>query len=136
MAQRITFYYVDDLGGARIDIEDLHTVAWSWAGVDYQFHTSTANLDNVMAGNVFVSTLLAKSVRTGSDQSGTARRRAVPVIAAGSRPAPALAVNLGEVRKWALENHHYGVAKRGRLSKTVINAYNRAHPTPADSAAE
>ena len=129
MAQKITFYYVDDLYGARLDIEDLHTVTWSWAGVHYQFHTSTANLDNVMAGNVFVSTLLAKSARTGSDQSGAAR--AVPVIAAGSRPAPALAVSLGEVRKWALQNHHYGVAKRGRLSTTVINGYNHPGTSPS-----
>ena len=63
MAKRIVFQYFDDLDGEALNIEDLQTVEWSWAGVDYHFDTSTANLDKIEAGHVSVATLLTKSER-------------------------------------------------------------------------
>jgi hypothetical protein len=118
MAEKIVFQYFDDIDGALLDVDDLHTVEWSWAGVDYGFDTSTSNLDKIGAGHISVATLLAKSVRTDK-QTGTE-------LPTNDPTSPDLA-HSREVRRWAVANHHHGVGKRGRLSKTIIAAYKRAH---------
>lgn len=35
MAKKTVVEYYDDLTGARVDIDNLHTIEWSWLGVDY-----------------------------------------------------------------------------------------------------
>jgi hypothetical protein len=120
MAEKIVFHYIDDLDGSPLDVEDLHTVDWSWAGVDYHIDTSTTNLDKIEAGHISVATLLSKSVRADKPRSVSSDRHAVAMRGSGL-------TNSSEVRRWALANHHRGVGMRGRLSKTVVQAYIRAH---------
>lgn len=127
MAEKTVFQYFDDLDGAALDLEDLQTVEWSWRGVAYHFDTSTAHLDDIEAGRVTVATLLAKSFRTIARPRVVHDARVGPSLSAGPRRAGGRRTQIGEMRSWALENKHDGVGKRGRLSKTVIAAYNRAH---------
>ncbi|MCK0515694.1 histone-like nucleoid-structuring protein Lsr2 [Williamsia sp. DF01-3] len=118
MAEKIGIHYFDDLDGAVLDVEDLQTVEWSWAGVNYHFDTSTINLEKIEAGHISVATLLTKSVRT--DKHAGAQAPPDTVASPDLRHSR-------EVRKWAIANHHNGVGKRGRLSKTIVDAYKRAH---------
>ena len=37
--------FVDDLDGKEIDPDDVHTISWSWLGVDYQLDVSSSNLE-------------------------------------------------------------------------------------------
>ena len=127
MAEKTVFQYFDDLDGAALDVEDLQTVEWNWRGVAYHFDTSTAHLDDIEAGRVSVAMLLTKSVRTNGRQRVLPDDRVGPSTSAGPTRAPGRRTRIGEMRLWALENKHDGVGKRGRLSKTVIAAYNRAH---------
>jgi hypothetical protein len=127
MAQRMVFQYFDDLDGKPLDVEDLQAVEWSWAGVNYHFDTSTANLDLIEAGSISVATLLAKSKRTTKPQRSTSKDRHIAAPESGdSSVVPDLA-HCREVREWAIANYHHGVGKRGRLSKTVVEAYKLAH---------
>jgi hypothetical protein len=124
MTEKTSFYYVDDLDGARLDIDDHRHVTWSWAGVNYEFDTSATNREEIERGHVTVATLLAASVRKVG--GGRSARRIVPEVA-GHTVSTLGQVRIGEVRAWALANRHYGVGKRGRLSSTVIAAYKQAH---------
>ncbi|CAM3220099.1 Lsr2 protein [Williamsia muralis] len=127
MAEKTVFQYFDDLDGAALDVEDLQTVEWSWRGAAYHFDTSTAHFEDIEAGRVSVAELLTKSFRTNRRPRVLLDARVGPSMSAGPTRAPGRRTRIGEMRLWALENKHAGVGKRGRLSKTVIAAYNRAH---------
>jgi hypothetical protein len=126
MAEKIVFQYFDDLDGEPLDVEDLHAVEWSWKGVDYHFDTSTDNYIEIEAGHISVATLLAKSVRTERQPTASTKRPPTAEACVDNNPALDLA-HSREVRTWAVANHHLAVGKRGRLSNTVVEAYNRAH---------
>ncbi|ORM32589.1 hypothetical protein BFL43_15580 [Williamsia sp. 1135] len=121
MAKIVAVRYFDDLDDAPLDIVDLHTMEWSWAGVDYQFDTSTINLAKIEAGEISVAVLLQKSTRTGT----TLKRLAFPSAPIGF-DAAAERLRIGQIRTWARAQSR-GVGDRGRLSREVIDAYNRAH---------
>lgn len=82
--KRIVTHYVDDIDGAPVPADDVHSVVWSWRGVDYGFDTSAANLERISAGDVSVATLLKVSVRTGRVRGphvdGSARAVVAPSI--------------------------------------------------------
>lgn len=65
MAPRYAIEYIDDLDDTPLDLDEVHTVRWSWLGVDYHLDTSTANLEKIEAGQVSLATVLAKSTRIG-----------------------------------------------------------------------
>lgn len=104
MVEKLITEYFDDLDGQLLDFDDLHTLTWSWLGVDYQFDTSTANLAKIDNGHVSVATLLTASTRM------TDVHLSAPANAA--------------IRSWARE-HGHPIGHRGRISAEIVSAYNR-----------
>lgn len=112
MAQRVSYDYVDDLDGAPIEAGDVRAVKWSWDGIAYEFDTAARNLGEIEAGHVSVAALLAAS-RTAAEADS----------ALGVPPRARTTV----VRAWARDHHYNSVGTRGRLSKTVLDAFDQAH---------
>ena len=118
MAKKTVVEYVDDLDGKPVHIDHLHTIEWSWLGVDYVIDTSATNLEKIENGRVPVSTLLSKSARVGGRRRSTAPKhhttgREGPAVGADERTA---------IRRWAREQG-YDIGDRGRISQQIIAAY-------------
>ena len=117
--------FVDDLDGREIDLDDVHTVMWSWLGVEYQLDISSANLDRVENGRVTVAKLLEASTRVGGRKQSTAPR--VSKRSAGNATSSkGGAASTSDIREWAIEEG-YEVGPRGRLPKEIVDAYEAAH---------
>ncbi|GAB41277.1 MULTISPECIES: histone-like nucleoid-structuring protein Lsr2 [Gordonia] len=114
--------FVDDLDGREIDLDDVHTVLWSWLGVEYQLDISSANLDKVENGRVTVAKLLEASTRIGGRKQSTAPR----VTTKKSSGVTKSAASTSDIREWAIEEG-YEVGPRGRLPKEIVEAYEAAH---------
>ncbi len=117
--------FVDDLDGREIELDDVHTVLWSWLGVDYQLDISSANLDKVENGRVTVAKLLEASTRIGGRKQSTAPR-VTTKKSSGSSAKSAASASTSDIREWALEEG-YEVGPRGRLPRDVVEAYEAAH---------
>ncbi|WP_033336391.1 MULTISPECIES: Lsr2 family protein [Actinomycetes] len=123
MAKKTVVQYYDDLDDSALDNDDLHTIEWTWSGVDYAIDTSTANLERIEGGAVSVATLLSRSTRVGGRRRSTApkHRRAIGVTG-----APAVDDSVSAVRRWAREQG-YDVGIRGRIPKEIEDVYREAH---------
>lgn len=118
MAKKTVVEYVDDLDGKPVHIDQLHTIEWSWLGVDYVIDTSATNLEKIENGRVPVSTLLSKSARVGGRRRSSAPKhhtngRQGPVVGADERTS---------IRQWAREQG-YDIGDRGRISQQITAAY-------------
>jgi hypothetical protein len=123
MARRTVVQYYDDLDGTPIDLDDIHTIEWSWVGVDYVIDTCTANLEKIEAGEISLATLLAKSTRVGGRRRSTApKHREAAVIEEPESVGPD---DTNAVRRWAREQG-YDIGIRGRIPKTILDAYAQA----------
>lgn len=114
--------FVDDLDGREIDLDDVHTVLWSWLGVEYQLDISSANLDKVENGRVTVAKLLEASTRIGGRKQSTAPRVTTKKSSGPSKSA----ASTSDIREWAIEEG-YEVGPRGRLPKEIVEAFEAAH---------
>ncbi len=115
--------FVDDLDGREIDLDDVHTVLWSWLGVEYQLDISSTNLDKVENGRVTVAKLLEASTRIGGRKHSTAPRVTTRKSSGSSAKSSA---STSDIREWALEEGYEG-GPRGRLPQDVVDAYAAAH---------
>lgn len=113
--------FVDDLDGRELDLDDVHSVSWSWLGVEYQLDVSSANLERVESGRVTVAKLLAASTRVGGRRQSTAPR-VRKASAASNDDVP----STSDIREWAIAEG-YDVGPRGRLPKEIVGAYEAAH---------
>lgn len=113
--------FADDLDGKEIDPDDVHTISWSWLGVDYQLDVSSANLEKVESGKITIAKLLEVSTRVGGRKQSTAPRTAKP---RGTKTGTA--ADSGAIREWATAQG-YTVSPRGRLPKEIVEAYGAAH---------
>lgn len=125
MATVTRLEFTDDLDGKALDVDDINTVSWSWLGVDYEFDTSTTNLDRIETGRVPISTLLAKSRRVGG------RKRTPGHKTTGKNRGPAAsdsnaAGDPTTIRAWARE-HGYELSNRGRIPAEIVEAYTQQH---------
>ncbi|WLP91365.1 MULTISPECIES: Lsr2 family protein [Gordonia] len=119
MAKVEVISFVDDLDGKELDLDDAHTISWSWVGVDYQLDVSSANLEKIENGKVPVSKLLEVSTRIGGRRQSTAPRvRSTTPQDSGDRARRDTAA----IRQWATEAG-YEISPRGRLPKEIIEAY-------------
>ena len=98
----------DDLGGGPPDQQ----VAFSLDGIDYEIDLNGGNADKLRQ---LLDPYVAHGRRTGGRQ-----RRPQAEPARNSREW------LSTVRDWARSNG-FTVSDRGRVSKTVIDAYTEAH---------
>lgn len=111
--------FTDDIDGKALDIDDLNVVGWTWLGVDYEFDTSTTNLDRIESGRVPLSTLVARSRRVGGRKRTPGRK--VPA----SVPAPETpAADSKTIRSWAQRNG-YQLADRGRIPAEIVEAFTK-----------
>ena len=116
--------FVDDLDGREIDLDDVHTVLWSWLGVEYQLDISSANLDKVENGRITIAKLLEASTRIGGRKQSTAPR--VNAKKSAATPAKSSSSSTSDIREWAIAEG-YEVGPRGRLPKEIVDAYEAAH---------
>lgn len=125
MAKKQIVSFIDDLDGRELDIEDAHTISWSWLGVDYQLDVSSANLDKIENGRVPLAKLLDVSTRVGGRRASSAPKVSTtsPSPAASSASKGRNDTNI--IRAWAVEAG-YTVSERGRLPKEIIDAYTAA----------
>jgi hypothetical protein len=115
MAQKVQVLLVCDLH--EDEVEGTETVTFGLDGASYEIDVCDAHageLRDSFAGYV-----------------GAARRAGrSPVTAArkGRASAPKAGGNerVGEIREWARQNGHQ-VSERGRLSATLVSAYDAAH---------
>lgn len=117
MATVTRIEFIDDIDGKPLDVEDVNVVAWSWLGVDYEFETSTANLDRIEVGRVPLANLLAKSRRIGG------RRRSH----GPNNRHPQTSESASTIRNWARENG-YEILQRGRIPADIVDAYKQNSP--------
>ncbi|WP_207844071.1 histone-like nucleoid-structuring protein Lsr2 [Williamsia soli] len=111
--------FTDDIDGKALEIDDLNVVGWTWLGVDYEFDTSTTNLDRIESGRVPLSTLLARSRRVGG------RKRTPGTKAPANVPAPAVSnAATKTIRSWAQQNG-YQLGDRGRIPADVVEAFTK-----------
>ncbi|WHU49340.1 Lsr2 family protein [Gordonia sp. L191] len=125
MARKEVVSFVDDLDGTELDVEDTHTVDWSWLGVDYRLDVSSENLDKIENGKVPLARLLTASTRVGGRRQSTA-----PKATTGGSQRPSRSrdrsTDGAAVREWAAGNG-YDIAPRGRIPGAVLEAYHEAH---------
>lgn len=120
MANKTLIEYFDDLTGKPVESDDVHTVQWSWAGVDYSIDLSTQSLERVEAGKVSIATLLKKSTRIGRRRRSPATK--LPTRAPRRSPRAATTSSTADIRQWAREQG-FDVADRGRIHQDITAAY-------------
>lgn len=111
MAQRVQVTLIDDID----QTEGAETVTFALDGVTYEIDLSTKNaakLRDSLAPWVGHGRRVAPSRSAGAARSGSRR------ASTGTDSAA--------VREWARANGHT-VSERGRISKTVMDAYAAAH---------
>lgn len=125
MAKKQTVSFIDDLDGHELDIDDAHTISWTWSGVDYQVDVSAANLDKIENGRVPLAKLLAASTRVGGRRQSTAPKiSTTPKSTTGAAGWPGPSTS--EVREWA-KHAGYEVPARGKLPQSILDAYVAAN---------
>jgi hypothetical protein len=115
MAQKVTVELVDDLDGTASD--DITTVSFALDGVSYEIDL---NEDNATTLRKVFADVLAAGRRVG----GRVKRGSNPAHA-GLRPT----VDRDQtraIREWARQNG-FELSDRGRISSTVIAAFEEAH---------
>ena len=109
MAQKVQVILVDDIDGGSAD----ETVSFSLDGVSYEIDLSTKN---AAAFRDSLAQYVGTARKVGGRSSGrTGRRRS----AGGDN-------RTAQIREWARANGQK-VNDRGRISATVVEAYDKAH---------
>jgi len=113
VAQKVTVVLIDDLNGETIEQGSGGTVRFAFDGNSYEIDLTEANLDAIRGRFAYYIT----AARKVSGRSGRSP------ISPSIRTDP---TELASIRKWAAENG-YEVSGRGRISRTVREAYTAAH---------
>jgi hypothetical protein len=111
MAQRVQVQLVDDLNGE----EAQETVRFGVDGTEYEIDLTTGNAEKLRSAlSAYVNK--ARKARTGRKNQG------------GQQSAPASRnkqENTQQIRQWAQDNG-YNPSSRGRITQSIIDAYNEA----------
>ncbi|WP_394253611.1 histone-like nucleoid-structuring protein Lsr2 [Arthrobacter pityocampae] len=116
MAQRVQVELVDDLTGETAQ----ETVRFGVDGTEYEIDLTTENAQKLRA------TLgeYADKARKASTRRGQGGKS--PAAAGSSSSGKAKREETQRIRQWAQENGHT-TSSRGRVSQSIIDAYNQAH---------
>ena len=122
MARKMTVELLDDLDESPAD----DTVSFSLDGQSYEIDLNKKHADELRDALARYVGAARKTGRPGAGSGGGARRTGRS--GSGSRPAAAGSdrERVQAIREWARANGH-NVSERGRLSSTVIAAYDAAH---------
>jgi len=116
VAQQTTVRFIDDLDGS----EASGTFDFSLDGRDYQIDLSDENAAKLRDA---LSPFLGAARKTGGRGSNRARGQRQPVAEKHTRSSRE---ETHAIREWARQNGHQ-VSDRGRIPKSVIDAYQTAH---------
>jgi hypothetical protein len=115
MAQQTTVRFIDDLDGSDAS----GTFDFSLEGRRYQIDLSDENAAKLRDA-------LAPYVGAARKAGGRGRGRAARQTVVAEKPARSNRDQTAAIREWARANGHR-VSDRGRISKSVIEAYQAAH---------
>lgn len=110
MAQRVQVLLIDDIDGG----EGAETITFGLDGVTYEIDLSAKNAAALR--DSFATWVANGRKVSGRSTAGSARR---------GRPSRS-GKDTAAIRSWAQENG-YEVSARGRISRTVMEAYAAAH---------
>jgi hypothetical protein len=133
MAQQVSVRFVDDLDGS----DAVGTVSFALDGRAYEIDLSddnAARLRESLASFVTAARKSGGSAATNNRRGQkpapkmTAPKTTQPKMTASSaaRPQPLVREQTAAIRAWARQNGHQ-VSDRGRISKTVVDAFQAAH---------
>jgi hypothetical protein len=118
MAQQVNVKFVDDLDGSVAT----GTVSFALDGRAYEIDLSE---DNAARLRESLASFVAAARKTGGSVA-VGRRAPKMTTSSGRRPQPLDREQTAAIRAWARQNGHQ-VSERGRISKTVVDAFQAAH---------
>ena len=121
MAQQVNVKFVDDLDGS----DAAGTVSFAIDGRAYEIDLSE---DNAARLRESLASFVAAARKSGGSAAAGRRAPKTPKMTAssGRRPQPLDREQTAAIRAWARQNGHQ-VSDRGRISKTVVDAFQAAH---------
>ena len=119
MAQQVNVKFVDDLDGS----DAAGTVAFALDGRAYEIDLSE---DNAARLRDSLASFVAAGRKSGGAGAAAGRRAPKMTASSGRRPQPLDREQTAAIRAWARQNGHQ-VSDRGRISKTVVDAFQAAH---------
>jgi hypothetical protein len=119
MAQQVNVKFVDDLGGS----DAAGTVSF---GLDGKTHEIDLSDDNAVKLRDSLAVFVG-AARKGGGSATTGSRRGQKMTASSAPRSQSLGRDhAAAIRAWARQNGHQ-VSDRGRISKTVVDAFQAAH---------
>ena len=119
MAQQVNVKFVDDLDGS----DAAGTVAFALDGRAYEIDLSE---DNAARLRDSLASFVAAARKSGGASAAAGRRTQKMTASSGPRSQPLDREQTAAIRAWARQNGHQ-VSDRGRISKTVVDAFQAAH---------
>jgi hypothetical protein len=119
MAQQVNVKFVDDLDGS----DAAGTVSFAIDGRAYEIDLSE---DNAARLRDSLASFVAAGRKSGGASAAAGRRTQKMTASSGARPQPLDREQTAAIRAWARQNGHQ-VSDRGRISKTVVDAFQAAH---------
>ena len=119
MAQQVNVKFVDDLDGS----DAAGTVSFAIDGRAYEIDLSE---DNAARLRDSLASFVAAARKSGGAGPAAGRRAQKMTASSGRRPQPLDREQTAAIRAWARQNGHQ-VSERGRISKTVVDAFQAAH---------
>jgi hypothetical protein len=119
MAQQVNVKFVDDLDGS----DAAGTISFGLDGRAYEIDLSD---DNATRLRDSLASFIAAARKSGGSPTTGSRRPQKMTAGSGPRPQPLDREQTAAIRAWARQNGHQ-VSDRGRISKTVVEAFQAAH---------
>jgi nucleoid-associated protein Lsr2 len=122
MAQRVQTILISDLSGDEVETGG-ESISFSYKGVDYTIDLTAkeaASFEKAIARYVEHARKAGRT-RTGRSASSSGARSGAPSDARHSHVE-----RIGNMKRWA-EEQGIDYPKRGRLPKSLIEAYDAAH---------
>ena len=119
MAQQVNVKFVDDLDGS----DAAGTVSFAIDGRAYEIDLSD---DNAARLRDSLASFLGAARKSGGTGVAAGRRTQKMTASSGPRSQPLDREQTAAIRAWARQNGHE-VSDRGRISKTVVDAFQAAH---------
>ena len=118
MAQQVNVKFVDDLDGSVAT----GTVSFALDGRAYEIDLSEDNAARLRES----LRVVCGAARKGGESAARGRRAPKMTTKSVRRPQPLDREQTAAIRAWARQNGHQ-VSERGRISKTVVDAFQAAH---------
>jgi hypothetical protein len=119
MAQQVNVKFVDDLDGS----DAAGTVSFGLDGRAYEIDLSD---DNAARLRDSLASFIAAARKSGGSAAAGGRRTQKMAASPGPRAQPLDREQTAAIRAWARQNGHQ-VSDRGRITKTVMEAFQAAH---------